>query len=65
MDYIIKRVTDNKYLISPEANTWTENIEEANRFSKPKAEIVKIQLYSKTKILNFVILPVEEPNPEN
>lgn len=65
MDYIIKRVTDNKYLVSLETNTWTETIEEAKKFTQAKAEIVKTRLYSKTKILNFVILPVEEPNPEN
>lgn len=40
----IQRKTDNKYLISFEEDTWTENVENATVFTKPNAFFIMMKL---------------------
>ena len=40
----IQRTTDNKYLVSFEEDTWTENVEGATVFTKPNAFFTMMKL---------------------
>lgn len=59
MILIIQRKSDNKYLVSAEGDTWTENISEAFEMNIIESEEAKLTLSNKyseddlKEILNF------------
>jgi len=59
MILIIQRKSDNKYLVSAEGDTWTENISEAFEMNIIESEEAKLTLCNKysegdlKEILNF------------
>lgn len=59
MVQIIQRKSDNRYLISAEDDTWTENISEAFEMNILESQEAKVTLFNKysegdlKEILNF------------
>ena len=63
MKNTIKRVSDNNYLISAEANTWTPNLTEATEFTEGRTMVAKLKLLTRMAVTDFVILPVVPAPP--
>ena len=63
MKNTIKRLVDNKYLVSAEADTWTANLAEATEFTEGRTMVAKIKILTRMAITDFVVLPVVPAPP--
>lgn len=63
MKNTIKRLTDSKYLVSAEADTWTANIAEATQFSDARVIAAKIKILTRLAITDILVEPVVPETP--
>jgi hypothetical protein len=64
MKNTIKRLTDSKYLVSAEADTWTANIAEATQFSDARVIVTKIKILTRLAVTDILVEPVVPVVPE-
>ena len=63
MKNTIKRLTDSKYLVSAEADTWTANIAEATQFSDARVIVAKIKILTRLAVTDILVEPVVPETP--